>query len=138
MVTLKNIQEARSRIKNEIRTTPLLLSRDSSTWLKCENMQLTGAFKERGALNKLRWIQEKEKIKKVIAASAGNHAQAVSYHGTRLKFEVNIVMPEYTATNKVLSTQRWGGKVQLFGASFDAAIEHAQSQANKIGRASCR
>src|SRR5580765_3125100 len=121
MVTLKSIQEARKRIGEGVRTTPLLLSRDALVYLKCENMQLTGAFKERGALNKLKILQETTKSKKVIAASAGNHAQAVSYHGTRLGFEVNIVMPEFTATNKVIATQRWGGKVELKGSNFDAA-----------------
>src|SRR5688500_4039954 len=102
----------------------MLLSRTFSeiigaeVWLKFENLQFTGAYKERGALNKLLQLTEEECGRGVIAASAGNHAQAVAYHGRRLGIPVTIVMPEPTPTMKVSQTAGHGAEVVLHGAMF--------------------
>jgi threonine dehydratase len=97
----------------------------AEVWLKFENLQFTGAYKERGALNKLLQLTEEERGRGVIAASAGNHAQAVAYHGRRLGIPVTIVMPEPTPTMKVSQTAGHGAEVVLHGAMFDDA--HARA-----------
>ena len=86
-------------------------------WLKFENQQFTAAYKERGALNALLKLTDEQKARGVIAASAGNHSQGLSYHGTRLGVPVTIVMPRTTPTVKVMQTESVGGKVMLEGES---------------------
>ncbi|HLG19897.1 MAG TPA: threonine ammonia-lyase [Bdellovibrionota bacterium] len=134
MISVQNIEEARQRIGRELRTTPLVpgpyTGKASSTAaLKLENMQLTGSFKERGALNKLLLLKSGGGLRGIVASSAGNHAQAVSYHAARLGVHAVIFMPEDTALNKVLSTRRWGAEVMLEGRSFDEATAAAQDLA---------
>src|SRR5678810_798206 len=80
----------------------------AEVWLKFENLQFTSAYKERGALNKLLQLSEEERARGVIAASAGNHSQAVAYHATRLGIPATIVMPESTPTVKVTQTKGHG------------------------------
>ena len=87
---------------------------------------MTGSFKERGALNKLLSLKDTERQKGVIAASAGNHAQAVAYHATQLGIRSQIVMPESTPIVKVSATQGHGAKVILKGTNYDEAYEEAQ------------
>jgi len=98
----------------------------ANIYLKFENLQFTAAYKERGALNAILLLSEEQRGKGVIAASAGNHAQGLSYHGTRLGIPVTIVMPVPTPTVKVMQTESVGGKVVLFGETFDDAYEHAR------------
>src|SRR4026208_157444 len=96
--TIDDIRAAATRIDGAVIRTPMLVSRTLSeiigaeVWLKFENLQFTGAYKERGALNKLLQLSDEERSRGVIAASAGNHAQAVAYHGKRLGIPVTIVM----------------------------------------------
>ena len=87
----------------------------AEVWLKFENLQFTAAYKERGALNKLLQLTAEERSRGVIAASAGNHAQAVAYHGKRLGIPVTIVMPASTPTIKVTQTEGHGATVVLHG-----------------------
>ena len=111
MVTLRDIEAARRRIRDHVFLSPCARSEYFSrllgceAWFKLENLQMTGAFKERGALNKLLALTPAERERGVIAASAGNHAQAVSYHAGRLGIPATIVMPEATPLIKVSSTK---------------------------------
>ena len=98
----------------------------TEVWLKFENLQFTAAYKERGALNKLLQLTGEERSRGVIAASAGNHAQAVAYHGKRLGIPVTIVMPSATPTIKVSQTESHGARVVLHGAMFDDAYARAR------------
>jgi threonine dehydratase len=130
--TLDDIQAAATRIQGAVIRTPMMLSRtlsemvDAEVWLKFENLQFTAAYKERGALNKLLQLSEAERARGVVAASAGNHAQAVAYHGRRLGIPVTIVMPVSTPTIKVTQTEGHGADVVLCGERFDDAYAHAR------------
>ena len=131
-VTLDDVRAAAVRIAGKVVRTPTLKSLTLSkmtgaeVWLKFENLQFTAAYKERGALNKLLLMGDAARAKGVIAASAGNHAQGLAYHGARLGVPVTIVMPVPTPTNKVVQTQGHGAEVILFGETFDAAYAHAR------------
>ncbi len=126
-----DIEAAADRLKGHIERTPQRCSRTLSeiagceVHIKFENLQFTASFKERGALNKLLTLTEEERNRGVIAASAGNHAQALAYHGQRLGVPVTIVMPKATPTVKVEHTRRFGAEVVLHGESYDEAGEHA-------------
>ena len=132
LLTIADIRAAAARLEGAIVRTPTLYSRTLSemtgaeVWLKFENLQFTAAFKERGALNALLLKGGAQANRGVIAASAGNHAQGLSYHGTRLGVPVTIVMPKTTPTVKIMQTESVGGKVVLFGESFDEAYAHAR------------
>ena len=129
-VSLADIEAARDVLKGHITITPCLHSRTLSdisgaeVYLKFENHQFTASFKERGALNKLASLSDDEKKRGVIAASAGNHAQGVSYHATRLGIPSIIVMPKFTPNVKVEMTERHGASVILHGENFDEAKAH--------------
>ena len=131
MVTLRSIQEARDRIRSSIVVTPFVHSEKfsqqtgNSVFLKLENLQMTGAFKERGALNKILLLSEEERRRGVIAASAGNHAQAVAYHATKRGIQAQICMPLTTPLVKVSATRGYGAEVILAGANYDEACEEA-------------
>jgi len=131
-VTIDDIRAARERISGAIVRTPMNHSKTLSAiigaevWLKFENLQFTAAYKERGALNKLLQLSDDEKKRGVIAASAGNHAQAVAYHGARLGIPVTIVMAEPTPTIKVVQTEGHGATVVLHGRMYDDAYAHAR------------
>jgi threonine dehydratase len=130
--TLDDIRAAASRIEGAVERTPFLRSRTLSeivgteVWLKFENLQFTAAYKERGALNKLLQLSGEERARGVIAASAGNHAQAVAYHGRRLGIPVTIVMPVNTPMVKVAQTEEHGARVILHGERFDDAYAEAR------------
>lgn len=132
MVALGDIQAALGRIRDQIYLSPCArsetLSRATGThaFLKLENLQMTGAYKERGALNKLLTMAPADRARGLIAASAGNHAQAVAYHGGRLGVTVTIVMPETTPIMKVANTRAHGARVVLHGAGFDEAYAEAR------------
>lgn len=112
--------------------TPTLESRtlgkmvDARVFLKFENLQFTAAYKERGALNTLLLLDEAARSRGVIAASAGNHAQGLAYHGARLGVPVTIVMPQTTPVVKVQQTASHGAQIVLFGETFDDANAHAR------------
>jgi threonine dehydratase len=130
--TIDDIRAAAARIEGAVVKTPMLKSRvlsdmvEADIWLKFENLQFTAAYKERGALNKLLQLSEDERQHGVIAASAGNHAQAVAYHGRRLGIPVTIVMPNPTPSVKVTQTESHGARVVLHGAMFDDAYAKAR------------
>src|SRR3546814_14945278 len=98
----------------------------AEVWLKFENLQFTAAYKERGALNALLLLDDVAKARGVIAASAGNHAQGLAYHGKRLGVPVTIVMPKTTPPVKVSQTASHGATIVLFGEKFDDAYAHAR------------
>ena len=131
LLTLDDVRAAAARIEGSVVRTPMLRSQTLSEitgadiWLKFENHQFTAAYKERGALNALLHLDEEQRARGVIAASAGNHSQGLSYHGRRLGVPVTIVMPETTPSVKVMQTQSVGGDVVLFGETFDEAYAHA-------------
>jgi threonine dehydratase len=136
-VSLADIEAARAVLNGHIAHTPCLHSRTLSeitgaeVYLKFENHQFTASFKERGALNKLASLTIEERKRGVIAASAGNHAQGVSHHATRLGIPSIIVMPKFTPNIKVEMTERHGARVLLHGENFDEAKAHALSLANQ-------
>jgi threonine dehydratase len=132
-VDLADIHAAHARIGASIVRTPTLVSRTLSqmtgatVYLKFENLQFTAAYKERGALNTLLLLSEEAKAKGVIAASAGNHAQGLAYHATRLGVPSTIVMPRNTPIVKVTQTEGHGATVVLHGETFDEAYAHART-----------
>lgn len=131
-VTLDDIRAAHLRIADAIVRTPTLISQTLSemtgarVYIKFENLQFTAAFKERGALNRLLQLGDNALKNGVIAASAGNHAQGLAYHGKRLGVPVTIVMPKPTPTVKVMQTEGHGATVVLHGETFDAAYAYAR------------
>jgi threonine dehydratase len=132
MVTLPDVQAALGRIRDRIYLSPCARSETLSrlggahAFLKLENLQMTGAYKERGALNKLLLLSAADRAKGLIAASAGNHAQGVAYHGGRLGVSTTIVMPETTPIMKVANTRAHGARVVLHGSNFDEAFTEAR------------
>jgi threonine dehydratase len=138
-VTLKDVQAAAQVIAGHVVETPCLHSRTLSelfgaeVWIKFENLQFTGSFKERGALVKLASLTDEQRRKGVIAASAGNHAQGVAYHAKRLGIPAVIVMPRYTPSVKVERTRDFGAEVLLAGEGFDEAKVHAIELAPSLG-----
>jgi threonine dehydratase len=138
-VALADIEAAARRIDGVVVRTPTLLSRTLSeatgatVWVKFENLQFTASFKDRGALNKLLLMDEATRKRGVIAASAGNHAQAVAYHGARLGVPVTIVMPVATPSIKVVQTESHGATILLHGSLFDDAYAHACRLAGERG-----
>ncbi|WP_241127391.1 threonine ammonia-lyase [Novosphingobium terrae] len=138
-LTIEDIRAAQMRISGHVVRTDMDHSRTLSeicgcnVWLKFENLQFTAAYKERGALNALLLLTQEQRERGVIAASAGNHAQGLSYHGTRLGVPVTIVMPRTTPTVKVMQTESVGGKVVLEGETFDDAYAFARSMEKQLG-----
>ena len=138
-LTIEDVRAAAARISDAVVRTPTLHSKTLSkitgadVWLKFENLQFTAAYKERGALNALLLMEERARARGVIAASAGNHAQGLSYHGTRLGVPVTIVMPRTTPAVKIMQTESVGGKVVLEGETFDEAYAHARKLETELG-----
>ena len=138
-LTLADVEAAAERIGDAVVRTPTSRSKTLSKiagceiWLKFENLQFTAAYKERGALNALLTMDEERRSRGVIAASAGNHSQGLSYHGTRLGVPVTIVMPKTTPMVKVMQTEAVGGKVVLEGETFDEAYATARSMEKQLG-----
>ncbi|MFZ9886518.1 MAG: threonine ammonia-lyase [Myxococcota bacterium] len=132
MVSFAEIEEARVRTGEAVKVTPLRpsegLSRlvGAAVSLKLENHQHTGSFKSRGALNRLLTLDPELRRNGVVAASAGNHAQGVAYHATRLQIRSTIVMPLGTPLAKVKRTQDYGAEVVLHGATYEEALARAQ------------
>lgn len=138
-LTINDVRAAAARIEGAVVRTPTFHSKTLSQitganiYLKFENHQFTAAYKERGALNALLLMDEERRNRGVIAASAGNHSQGLSYHGTRLGVPVTIVMPRTTPTVKVMQTESVGGKVVLEGETFDDANAHARKLEQELG-----
>jgi threonine dehydratase len=138
-LTIDDVRAAAQRIDGAVVRTDCDYSRTLSEitgadiWLKFENLQFTAAYKERGALNAMLLLSEEQRSRGVIAASAGNHAQGLSYHGARLGVPVTIVMPRTTPTVKVMQTEVLGGTVILEGESFDEAYAHARAMERQLG-----
>src|ERR1022692_2960307 len=131
MIALNDIQSALGRIRNFIYLSPCARSETFSestanhVYLKLDNLQRTGSFKERGALNKLLLLSPEERAQGVIAASAGNHAQGVAYHAGKLGIRAQIFMPLTTPLIKVSATRGYGADVVLHGANYDEAFEES-------------
>lgn len=136
-VSLKSIGEARAKIADSIYLSPCSHSATVSemsgqtVYLKLENRQRTGAFKERGALNKLLALSPSERKRGVIAASAGNHAQGVAFHAQRNRIAAKIVMPVMTPLVKVNATKGYGAEVVLHGDGYDEAYDEARRLAER-------
>lgn len=138
-VSLAEIQAAMGRIRDSIYLSPCARSEEfsqhsgNSVYLKLDNLQRTGAFKERGALNKLLTLTPEERSRGVIAASAGNHAQGLAYHAGRHGIRAQIVMPLTTPLIKVSATKGYGADVVLHGANYDEACEEAVRRSEQSG-----
>ncbi len=138
-VNLSEIHQAMSRIRDSIYLSPCARSEDfsqltgNSVYLKLDNLQRTGAFKERGALNKLLPLTPEERSRGVIAPSAGNHAQGLAYHAGRLGIRAQICMPLTTPLIKVSATKGYGADVVLHGANYDEACEEAVRRSEQFG-----
>lgn len=129
---LSDVTAARERIRDVVVNTPVvpaLALRDRlpcALHLKLENAQRTGSFKDRGALNRLLALTPRERERGIVTASAGNHAQAVAYHGARLGVSVQVVMPEHTPLIKVANTRRFGATVHFHGATLSESMSEAR------------
>lgn len=138
-VSLAEIRSAMERIRDSIYLSPCARSEyfsqltGNSVYLKLDNLQRTGAFKERGALNKLLTLTPEERSRGVIAASAGNHAQGVAYHAGRHGIRAEICMPLTTPLIKVSATKSYGAEVILHGANYDEACEEAVRRSQQFG-----
>ena len=132
MPTRTDIQEAADRIRSGVIATPCTRTRafqdvaPGQHYLKLENLQRTGSFKDRGALNCMLRLTEAERARGVVTASAGNHAQAVAYHGGRLGISVTVVMPETAPLIKVTNTRGYGADVIQVGTILDDAAAEVQ------------
>jgi threonine dehydratase len=131
MITFVDVEEARERIKDQIYLSPFAHSETISrmtgnkVFFKLENLQLTGSFKERGALNRLLTLTPEEAQRGVIAASAGNHGMAVAYHSRRLNIASTIVMPVSAPLIKVTRVRQYGAESVLCGNDYDSALAEA-------------
>lgn len=141
MIELADVEAARERIAASVVRTPVVPAlglRERVTGalhLKLESLQRTGSFKDRGALNRLLALSAEERSRGVVTASAGNHAQAVAYHGARLGIPVHVVMPEHTPLIKVSNTRRHGAEVSFRGSTlFDAMVEarHIEAEQGRV------
>lgn len=138
-LTLDHIRDAAAAIDGAVVRTPTMHSitlsqiTGAQIWLKFENQQFTAAYKERGALNALLQLTAEQRNRGVIAASAGNHSQGLSYHGRRLGVPVTIVMPKPTPIVKVMQTESVGGNVVLHGETYDDAYAHALTLEKELG-----
>ncbi len=138
-VTLQDIESARQRIKGAIYHSPppysLSLSKlcGCDIYCKLDHLQMTGSFKERGARNKLMQLDETQRKAGVIAASAGNHALGLAYHGQLLSIPVTVVMPKWAPLVKVSNCRSFGANVILHGESFDEARQLATSLSQERG-----
>ena len=139
LLSLEDVRAAAKRIAGAVVRTPTLRSKTLSAitganiWLKFENQQFTAAYKERGALNRLLTMSEADRGKGVIAASAGNHAQGLAYHGGQLGIPVTIVMPRSTPIVKVQQTRDHGANVVLEGTTFEDAYAFARQMEQDLG-----
>src|ERR1051326_5982519 len=136
---IEDVRAAAEIIRGAVERTPTHPSRtlskiaDCDIYLKFENLQFTASFKERGAVNKLMSLSPDERRRGVVAMSAGNHAQAVAYHGSRLGIPVTIVMPEGAPFVKIKRTREFGAEVVQFGATLTEGYSRARELADTKG-----
>src|SRR5262245_13387970 len=139
MIDLATIEQARARLRPTLFETPCAYSETLSEltkarcFVKLENLQMTGSFKERGAANLLLQLDDAERARGVVAASAGNHGLAVAFHAARLGIPATIVMPDAAPLIKVTSARRHRAEVILQGENFDEAYERARALATARG-----
>jgi threonine dehydratase len=139
VLTIEDVRAAAARIAGHVLHTPTLpsavLSRmtGAEVWLKLDNLQAVGSFKERGAANRLALLTPAERARGVVAMSAGNHAQGVARHASRQGVSATIVMPRHTPLAKVSGTAAWGARVVLFGETVEEAAGHARELASRDG-----
>ncbi len=139
MIGLREIQDARRLIRNEISKTPLVRSQylsdlcGSDAYLKLENLQVTNSFKIRGALNRMMSLTAEEKARGVVAASSGNHAQAVAIGAEKLNLNATVVVPETTPKIKVEKIRKHKVELILHGAMYDYAEQYARKLAREKG-----
>jgi len=139
MISIKDIEDAQRAVAPFIKTTPLVPSAflsdlsDGDVFLKLENLQLTQAFKVRGAVNKLLNLSRKEKELGIITASAGNHGQAVAYAANKLGLPSKVVVPTSTPHVKISGIRKYGANLVLFGDNYDQAEQHAKHLTKKDG-----
>jgi threonine dehydratase len=137
--TLPDVEAARARLQGVARVTPVYSSEffsrraDRDVWLKAENLQRTGSFKIRGAYNCIASLAEEERAAGVVAASAGNHGQAVAWAARELGVVATVFMPVEAPMAKVDATRNYGAQVELAGESFDDAYAAAQEHAQTTG-----
>jgi threonine dehydratase len=137
--TLADVEAAREQVAGRARVTPIYGSETLSrlcgrkTWLKAENLQRTGSFKVRGAVNKLATMSEAERAAGVVAASAGNHGQAVAWAARELGVKATVYMPEDAPMAKIEATRNYGAQTVLSGAGFDDALAEAQASVERTG-----
>ena len=138
-ISLADVVAARERLRGSIYYSPCAHSQMLSAmtgqqvFLKLENLQMTGSFKERGALNRIALLTPEQAERGVVAASAGNHAQGVAYHATKRGIRAVIVMPLATPLVKVTATRGFGAEVVLHGANYDEACEEATRHLRRAG-----
>ena len=139
MISFVDVEEARARIKDQIYLSPLPYSETLSrmtgnrVFCKLENLQITGSFKERGALNRLLTLNAEEARRGVIAASAGNHGMALAFHSRRLGIAATIVMPLFAPLIKVSRVRQYGARDLLHGNDYDTALGEAQRLSSEKG-----
>jgi threonine dehydratase len=139
VLTIDDVRAAAARIHGHVLRTPTLpsavLSRltGAEIFLKLDNLQAVGSFKERGAANRLALLSASERARGVVAMSAGNHAQGVARHASRQGVAATIVMPKQTPLAKVSGTAAWGARVVLHGATVEEAASHARHLAETEG-----
>ncbi|MGH6615815.1 threonine ammonia-lyase [Sphingomonas sp.] len=139
MIGFDDVKAAAERIAGKVVRTPVVRSdaisrlTGADVWLKLDTLQVTGAFKERGAANRLALLTPEERAAGVVAMSAGNHAQAVARHAALLGIRAVIVMPAFTPATKVTRTSKWGAEVVLHGATLADAAAHARACAETQG-----
>lgn len=137
MIGLRDIQDARTSIRDEVRKTPLLRSQylsgltGSDVYLKLENLQLTGSFKLRGALNRMMKLTPEEKAHGVIAASSGNHAQAVAIGAEKLNLAATVVVPKVTPKIKIDKIKKHKVELIVYGEGYDYAERYARKLAKE-------
>lgn len=139
MIEINEIKKIAQEISGQIVHTPCIRSYflseifEANIYLKLENFQCTGSFKERGALACLLSLSDEQRAAGVVTASAGNHAQAVAYHATRLGIKSTVFMPISTPSLKISRTERFGAEVLLVGRDYDEAFEQASEYAQTKG-----
>jgi threonine dehydratase len=137
LITLQNIQDARKAIAPFIKHTPLVQSQFLTAYcgcplfLKLENLQITGSFKPRGVFNKLLHLNENEKDRGIITASAGNHGEAVAFAAQKLNHYARVVVPRNTPKVKMEGIRKYGADLVLFGENYDEAERKAKALARK-------
>ena len=137
MINLQQIQQAQERIKGVVAHTPLAYApylsemAHANVYLKKENLQITGAFKIRGAYNKIASLSEAQRQAGVVAASAGNHAQGVALSASQFGIKAVIVMPESTPLTKINGVKHYGAEVILAGTNYDEAYAYALEYGKK-------